>query len=104
VFPAAIGIAHILPWTRSWYVEHHNLSVRMTVRRFTGLTSAFSKKCENRCAAVALGYFAYNFIKVNRTLRMTPATAAGVTPRLREVSGVGSLRSEREKSGISLPR
>src|ERR1019366_3169495 len=67
------------------YVERHNLSVRMTLRRFTRLTNAFSKKIENHCAAVALGYFAYNFIKINRTLRMTPAMAAGVTGKLWEV-------------------
>jgi len=54
----------------------------MTVRRFTRLTNAFSKKIENHCAAVALGYSAYNFIKINRALRMTPAMAAGVTNRL----------------------
>lgn len=64
------------------YVERHNLSVRMTVRRFTRLTNAFSKKIGNHIAAVALGYFAYNFIKIHRTLRMTPAMAAGVTGRL----------------------
>ena len=52
------------------YAERHNLSVRMTVRRFTRLTNAFSKKIENHAAAVALGYFAYNFIKIHRTLRM----------------------------------
>jgi hypothetical protein len=68
------------------YVERHNLSVRMTVRRFTRLTNAFSKKIENHCAAVALGYFAYNFLKINRTLRMTPAMAAGVTGKLWEVA------------------
>jgi IS1 family transposase len=67
------------------FVERHNLSIRMTVRRFTRLTNAFSKKIENHCAAVALGYFAYNFIKIHRTLRMTPAMAAGVTDRLWEV-------------------
>ncbi len=67
------------------YIERHNLSVRMTVRRFTRLTNAFSKKLENHAAAVALGYFAYNFIKINRTLRTTPAMAAGVTPRLWDV-------------------
>lgn len=54
----------------------------MTVRRFTRLTNAFSKKIENHCAAVALGYFADNFIKIHRTLRMTPAMAAQVTTRL----------------------
>jgi IS1 family transposase len=68
------------------YVERQNLSVGMTVRRFTRLTNAFSKKIENHAAAVALGYFAYNFIKIHRTLRVTPAMAAGVTTRLWEVS------------------
>jgi IS1 family transposase len=68
------------------YVERQNLSVRMTVRRFTRLTNGFSKKIENHCAAVALGYFAYNFIKIHRTLRVTPAMAAGVTGKLWEVS------------------
>lgn len=68
------------------YVERHNLSVRMTVRRFTRLTNAFSKKIENHSAAVALGYFAYNFIKINRTLRTTPAMAAGVTAHLWDVA------------------
>jgi len=66
-------------------VERQNLSVRMTVRRFTRLTNAFSKKIENHIAAVALGYSAYNFIKIHRTLRVTPAMAAGVTDRLWEV-------------------
>jgi len=68
------------------YVERHNLSVRMTVRRFTRLTNAFSKKIENHAAAVALGYFAYNFIKIHRTVRVAPAMAAGVTNRLWEVT------------------
>ena len=67
------------------YVESQNLSVRMTNRRFTRLTNAFSKKFENHIAAVALGYFAYNFIKIHRTLRVTPAMAAGVTDRLWDV-------------------
>ena len=68
------------------YIERQNLSVRMTNRRFTRLTNAFSKKIENHIAAIALGYFAYNFIKIHRTLRMTPAMAAGVTPRLWDVA------------------
>jgi hypothetical protein len=50
------------------------------------LTNAFCKKIENHCAAVALGYFAYNFIKIHRTPRMAPAMAAGVTGRLWEVA------------------
>ncbi len=67
------------------YVERQNLSVRMTNRRFTRLTNAFSKKIENHIAAIALGYFAYNFIKIHPTLRVTPAMAAGVTDRLWDV-------------------
>jgi IS1 family transposase len=67
------------------YVERQNLSVRMTNRRFTRLTNAFSKSITNHIAAVALGYFAYNFIKIHRTLRVTPAMAAGVTAKLWEV-------------------
>jgi hypothetical protein len=59
--------------------------VRVTNRRVTRLTNAFSKKIENHMAAVALGYFAYNFIEIHRTLRVTPAMAAGVTDRLRDV-------------------
>ena len=73
------------------YVERHNLSVRMTNRRFTRLTNAFSKKIENHAAAVALGYFAYNFIKIHRTLRTTPAMAAGVTGKLWEVADLVAL-------------
>jgi hypothetical protein len=67
------------------YIERQNLSVRMTNRRFTRLTNAFSKKIENHMAAIALGYFAYNFIKIHRTLRVTQAMAAGVTDRLWDV-------------------
>jgi IS1 family transposase len=67
------------------YIERQNLSLRMKNRRFTRLTNAFSKKIENHTAAIALGYFAYNFIKIHRTLRVTPAMQAGVTDRLWDV-------------------
>ena len=87
------------------YVERQNLSVRMTVRRYTRLTNAFSKKIENHAAAVALGYFAYNFIKIHSTLRVTPAMAAGVTDRLWEVSDLVALleasESRLEKSSVN---
>jgi hypothetical protein len=73
--------------------------LRMTVRRFTRLTNAFSKNIQTHCAAVALGYFAYNFIKIHRTLRVTPAMAAGVTNRLWEVADLVAAweRWEREQ-------
>jgi hypothetical protein len=60
-------------------VERQNLSVRMGVRRFTRLTKAFSKKWENHWAAVALWFAFYNFCRIHKTLRMTPAMAAGIS-------------------------
>ena len=56
--------------------------MRMECRRFTRLTNAFSKKLANLKASVALHYAHYNFVRVHRTLRCTPAMAAGVTDRL----------------------
>jgi hypothetical protein len=81
------------------FVERHSLSVRMTNRRYARLTNAFSKKIENHAAAVALGYFAYNFIKIHRTVRVTPVMAVGVTDRLWEVSDLVAL-IEAEERGL----
>jgi IS1 family transposase len=64
------------------FVERQNLSVRMECRRFTRLTNAFSKKLANLKASVALQYAHYNFVRIHRTLRGSPAMAAGVTHRL----------------------
>ena len=63
-------------------VERQNLTMRMSMRRFTRLTNAFSKKVENLHAAVALHFAHYNFVRVHKTLRVTPAMAAGLTDRL----------------------
>lgn len=52
------------------------------MRRYTRLSNGFSRKLANHAAATALNYFAYNFIKIHRTLRTSPAMAAGVTDRL----------------------
>ena len=63
---------------------------------YTRLSNGFSRKLENHEAAVALNYFAYNFIKIHRTLRVTPAMAAGVTSRLFDVSDLVALLVESE--------
>lgn len=68
------------------YVERHNLTMRMHMRRFTRLTNAFSKKAENHAAAVSLHAFYYNFVRLHKTLKVTPAMAAGVTDRLWEMT------------------
>jgi IS1 family transposase len=61
------------------FVERQNLTMRMSIRRFTRLTNGFSKKIDNLKHAVALHYMHYNFIRVHKTLCKTPAMAAGVT-------------------------
>jgi IS1 family transposase len=60
------------------YVERQNLRMRMQMRRFTRLTNGFSKKRQNHAAAVCLHYAHYNLVRIHRTLRMTPAMAAGL--------------------------
>lgn len=63
-------------------VERSNLSTRMSLRRFTRLTNAFSKKWENHWAAVAVWFAFYNFCRVHKSLRMTPAMAAGISSHI----------------------
>jgi hypothetical protein len=69
----------------------HALNSTSPTRRFTRRTNAFSKKIENHAYAVALFALYYNFVRVHKTLRMTPAMAAGVTGRLWEISDVVDL-------------
>jgi len=73
------------------YVERQNLTMRMSMRRYTRLTNAFSKKIENHVAMVALHILHYNFVRIHQTLRVTPAMAAGVTDRLWSVEDLVSL-------------
>jgi hypothetical protein len=61
------------------FVEPQNLSMRMGMRRFTRLTNAFSKKLENHVYALALYFVHYNWMRIHKTLRVTPAMAAGLT-------------------------
>jgi 3-methyladenine DNA glycosylase/8-oxoguanine DNA glycosylase len=70
------------------FAERQNLNVRMHTRRFTRLTNAFSKKVENHADSVALFAMYYNFVRIHKTLRTTPAMAAKVTKRLWEIGDI----------------
>jgi hypothetical protein len=61
------------------YVERYNLTMRMGMRRFTRLTNAFSKKIQNHAAMVAIHAVYYNFVRIHKTLRITPSMAAGLS-------------------------
>ena len=73
------------------YVERQNLTMRMSMRRFTRLTNAFSKKIDNQAAALALYFVFYNFCRIHKTLRMTPAMAAGITNTLHDAGLIVDL-------------
>lgn len=78
------------------FVERQNLTMRMSIRRFTRLTNAFSKKLENHALSVALHYMHYNFCRIHKTLRVTPAMAAGVTDKVWDVSDIATLIAAQE--------
>jgi len=73
------------------YIERQNLTMRMSMRRFTRLTNGFSKKIENHIYAVALYTVHYNFCRVHKTLRVTPAMEAGLTNDFMEIEDIVSL-------------
>ena len=73
------------------YVERQNLTMRMCMRRFTRLTNGFSKKIENHAYHLALHYMYYNFARIHKTLRVTPAMEAGISDHvwsLEEIIGL----------------
>jgi IS1 family transposase len=73
------------------YVERQNLTMRMSMRRFTRLTNAFSKKVENHAAAISLHFMHYNFSRVHGTLKTTPALAAGITDHVWAIEEIVAL-------------
>jgi IS1 family transposase len=86
------------------YVERQNLTMRMHMRRFTRLTNGFSKSVENHAYAVALHFTYYNFVRIHKTLRMTPAMAAGISNRLWEVSDIVALVEKAETAAPAKKR
>jgi IS1 family transposase len=73
------------------YVERQNLTMRMGMRRFTRLTNAFSKKIQNHAHAVALHFMYYNFGRIHKTLRITPAMQAGVSDHVWSLEEIAAL-------------
>jgi len=73
------------------YVERQNLTMRMSMRRFTRLTNGFSKKVENHACAVGLHYMYYNFGRIHKSLRVTPAMQAGISDHVWSLEEIAKL-------------
>jgi hypothetical protein len=73
------------------FVERQNLTMRMSMRRFTRLTNAHSKKVENHEHAVALHFMHYNFCRIHQSLRVTPSMQAGITDHVWELEEIVKL-------------
>lgn len=82
------------------YVERSNLTMRMNVRRFTRLTNAFSKKLENHMHAISLYFMHYNFCRVHKSLRVTPAMEAGLTDHIWELEEVVMMSETMRKTNL----
>lgn len=78
-------------WVSTSHVERQNLAMRMSMRRFTRLTNAFSKQVANLEHAVALQFMYYNFGRIHQTLRVAPAQEAGVTDQLWSLEEIAGL-------------
>ncbi len=79
------------------YVERQNLTMRMSMRRFTRLTNAFSKKVDNHIHMLSLYFVHYNFCRIHKTLKVTPAMEAGLTDTLHDMEWIVSLIDARAK-------
>jgi len=82
------------------YVERQNLTMRMQMRRFTRLTNAFSKKIENHCHSLALYFVWYNWVRIHKAHRQTPAMAAGLTDKLMEMADIVALIDDAEMKAV----
>ena len=79
------------------FVERQNLTMRMSMRRFTRLTNGFSKKGANHAHAVAIHYMHYNFVRIHRTLRVTPAMAVRISNHVWSIEEMIGLLDAAEK-------
>ena len=82
------------------YVERQNLTMRMQMRRFTRLTNAFSKKIENHCHSLALYFVWYNWVRLHKAHRLTPAMSAGLTDKLMEMKDIVALIDDAEMKAV----
>jgi hypothetical protein len=73
------------------YSERQNLTMRMSMRRFTRLTNAFSKRLENQEHALTLYFIHYNFARIHQTLHVRPAMEAGITAHVWEIEEIVNL-------------
>ena len=78
------------------YIERQNLTMRMSMRRYTRLSNGFSKKIENHAHATAIHFMHYNFARIHRTIRCAPAMAAGVTEQLWTIRDIVGLLEQRK--------
>jgi hypothetical protein len=83
------------------YAERQNLNIRMGNRRMTRLTNAFSKKAENHNHMMSIYFMHYNFVRIHQTLKVTPAMAANVTPKLWEMSDMVKVLEDWEAAQTS---
>jgi len=83
------------------YVERQNLTMRMSMRRFTRLTNAFSKKLDNHAHAIALHFMHYNFVRIHKSLKVTPAMAANVTPNLWSLEDVVKMSDAYHEKNVN---
>lgn len=86
------------------YVERQNLTMRMGMRRLTRLTNGFSKKIENHVHALALYFVHYNWMRIHKTLRVTPAMAAGLTGKLMDWEDIIAIIDANEKDALAQKR
>ena len=83
------------------HAERQNLTMRMSMRRFTRLTNAFSKKFENHCHSLALYFTFYNWVRKHKTLGTTPAVAAGLTDKALTMADVVGLIDARDEKALA---